>query len=485
MDDTPAPRRIRIIPLLTVVLLLVFVLWIFQQGSLAGGDRPATATQPAPGATGTRPPEPAASTTAAVGESLPVLVHDVPAGLLVLSLVENTRAHLFIYHPEQLPLTRITSGDWDDISPAVSPDGSRIAFSSNRGGSWDLYILDLADGTVEQVTDTPEYDGSPTWSPDGLFLAYESLLDEGLDILVGSADGSTDPIRLTDDPGADHSPAWSPEGRQIAFISTRTGEPEVWLADLQNTAERFTNLSANPQGRESHPAWSPGGGSLAWASIEAGLHTLYIAPAGSAGRPVPAGSGDWPVFSPDDATLLAVLDAPQRQFLAAYPAGSPDLLSLPPLALPGRVRGIDWADIRIPDPLPASLQTASEATPAPLWAAATSIAPTGVANRSLLVDIGDVDAPDPRLLDEVDESFNALRARSAARLGWDLLAALENAYVSISSPLPPGLFNDWLYTGRAFSLSNAAIQAGWILLVREDYGVQSGPHRIRRDQSLV
>jgi TolB protein len=168
-----------------------------------------------------------------------------------------------------------------------------------------------------------------------------------------------------------------------------------------------------------------------------------------------------------------VLDSPHRQYLAAYPAGAQDLVSLPPLALPGQVRGLDWAAVRIPDPLPGALQTASEGTPAPLWAPVTETAATGVAGRSLLVGIGDVDAPDPRLLDEVNESFNALRARTAARLGWDLLAGLENAYVSISSPLPPGLFNDWLYTGRAFALSTAAAQAGWIRVVREDYGVQT------------
>ncbi|HUF39415.1 MAG TPA: hypothetical protein VMN57_12895, partial [Anaerolineales bacterium] len=433
MDDLSDKRPNRIAPVLLVTLGIVFILWVSQQGFEQGGGREATGTEAAtaePGET----PSPAISPAAAVGESLPVLVHDFPDGLIVLSLVEHTRAHLFLYHPQNLPLTRITHGDWDDIHPAASPDGGRIAFSSNRGGRWDLYVLDLGDGNLEQITDTPEYDGAPSWSPDGQFLAYETLVEDQLDILITELAGTAESIRLTDDPAADHSPAWSPVGRQIAFVSARSGEPEIWLADLQNTDERFINLSANPEGAEDRPRWSADGEKLAWASVDAGLHVLYLSTDLVSGQARPAGSGTWPTFSPDGATLLTVLDAPLRQFLAAYPAGSPDLVSLPPLALPGRVRGIDWAGLRIPVSLPAAFLAAAEATPAPLWIPATAAATAAVPGRSLLVSLGDVDAPDPRLLEEVDEAFNALRARAAARLGWDLLATLENAYVSISAP---------------------------------------------------
>ena len=73
-----------------------------------------------------------------------------------------------------MPLTRLTAGDWDDITPAASPDGEKIAFASNRNGFWDLYLLDLSSGDVTQLTDTPEYEGAPTWSPDGSFLAFEA-----------------------------------------------------------------------------------------------------------------------------------------------------------------------------------------------------------------------------------------------------------------------------------------------------------------------
>ena len=52
-------------------------------------------------------------------------------------------------------------------TPPCSPDGTRLAFASNRDGDWDLYWMDLATGEVTQLTDTPEYDAAPSWSPDG------------------------------------------------------------------------------------------------------------------------------------------------------------------------------------------------------------------------------------------------------------------------------------------------------------------------------
>jgi len=115
--------------------------------------------------------------------------------VVIFSYEEDGYAHLFAYTPDKMPLTRITAGDWDDITPAPSPNGEKIAFASNRNGFWDLYLLDLSSGEVTQLTNTPQYEGAPTWSPDGSYLAFESYDEDNLNIVVGPAnDPLSNPI---------------------------------------------------------------------------------------------------------------------------------------------------------------------------------------------------------------------------------------------------------------------------------------------------
>ncbi|HET8564746.1 MAG TPA: DPP IV N-terminal domain-containing protein, partial [Candidatus Binatia bacterium] len=175
--------------------------------------------------------------------------------VVIFSYEEDGFAHLFAYIPGKLPLTRLTSGNWDDITPSASPDGEKVAFASNRSGYWDLYLLDLGSGETSQLTDTPDYEGAPTWSPDGAFLAFEAYEEDNLEIVVGpSKDPLGDSVHLTTSPASDHSPAWAPDGRHIAFISTESGNSEVIVADLDRTdGNRFQNLSNTELAAESHP----------------------------------------------------------------------------------------------------------------------------------------------------------------------------------------------------------------------------------------
>jgi hypothetical protein len=77
-------------------------------------------------------------------QSLPASITRESGDLFLLSLVEGDYAHLFAFSPGELPLTRLTDGAWNDLAPALSPDGKQIAFASNRSGYYDLYLLNLA-----------------------------------------------------------------------------------------------------------------------------------------------------------------------------------------------------------------------------------------------------------------------------------------------------------------------------------------------------
>jgi len=282
--------------LMLALLVLVFVLLslgltgqtqhLFQNflpaASLTAENSPAIASPTAPAATPTATPTlPAATPT-----SLPILAtlpssvesnastwgDSLKQGMLILSIHEGRYSHLYAYHPQKLPFTRLVSGNWNDITPAISPDGKWLAFASNRTGFYDLYLLDLTSGQLLQVTNTPEYDASPSWSPDGRWLAYESYQASAADgqgnlelfirELVMEALTSQTAIQLTNHPAADFSPAWSPDGRKIAFVSHRAGEKDLWLADLDRMDDRFQNLTAHLSSPADHPAWSPDGQSL-------------------------------------------------------------------------------------------------------------------------------------------------------------------------------------------------------------------------------
>lgn len=395
-------------------------------------------------------------------------------GAIVLSMNEGGYNRLFAYQPIRMPFTRLTNGSWDDITPAFSPDGSRLAFSSNRDGYWDLYLMELSSGEITRLTNTLNYDASPSWSPDGKFLAYETFEDD-LEIKIMVAGSEQPPISLSAHPAADYEPSWSPQGRQIAFISTRDGEPDVWVADLDKVDEaRFINLSQTPDARESHPIWSPDGRKLAWASVEDGRHSIYVWDPESGISYL--GSGDFPVWNPDGTILLTLLSEPNRDSITAYVYSAKGdrstgvQLALPPFVLPGSVDGLTWGVTFLPTNLPENIAAAAQATPAPLWQPNVSH-PTDLAvTRFVLADLEGVNAPYPRLHDRVDESFNALRQRVAIETGWDFLATLENAFVPLTSPLAPGMGEDWLYTGRAFAFNPLPINAGWIVITQERFG---------------
>ncbi len=160
---------------------------------------------------------------------------------------------------DERPLT-VTSSRFSDEQPSISPDGTKIAFASNR--HWDttgvdqldIYVMN-ADGTGEPRRLT--FDAAPTypletqsqdpaWSPDGTRIAYESTRGfEGKgEIFVTNADGSGEPINASNDPDWDTDPAWSPDGTQITFTSERAGQRDIWAVDAPPASSATTPAAA-------------------------------------------------------------------------------------------------------------------------------------------------------------------------------------------------------------------------------------------------
>jgi len=428
---------------------------------------PATATPsptwaPSPTATATATPTP--SPPPGTPLPTPTSLH-FPDGLTVLAIQDGPFSQLFAYHPQKFPLTRLTAEATDHITPALSPDGRTLAYAARAAQGWDLFLLTLENGQTTRLTTDAAYDAAPTWSPDGLWLAYEHYDNNNLDIFIRDRNGEQAPIRLTTHAAADFSPAWAPQGRLIAFVSTREGLPQIYIANLDKAAaERFLRLSRPEDGPARHPSWSADGRYLAWSQTTQGMPTIYLWDAAHPQNPPqPVGMGWWPQWSPDG-LLAAIVRLPNHDALTAY---DPDRgLALPLLDLPGTVTGFTLAATALPWPLPAAFQNAAQLTPTPVWQPVTS--PNNTNHRLEVVPIPKLKAPYPQLSDAADEAFEALRQILAQKAGWDVLGTLENAYVPLTAPLPAGLGQDWLYTGRAFALPTSPIQAGWMVVVRED-----------------
>src|SRR5271157_813233 len=399
-----------------------------------------------------------------------------PSKVFVLSLADSGYDHLFAYNPQSLPLTRLTTGNWDDIMPALSPDGSSIAFASNRNGYWDLYLLDLQSGETTRLTDTPAFDAAPSWSPDGVWLVYESYLDGNLQLLIQSVKDRAQPvIRLTQENAADFFPTWSPPpGRKIAFVSNRSGENEIWIADLDRVGtERFSMVSQNAGAFISHPAWSTDGQLLSWSATDptTALSGIYVWDGRNPETPASlVGNGDWPVWE-DSQHFATRLTTANQTYLTGYTAPQGEI-SLPTIQLPGSLRGLSYG--KIARPLPGPFAATAALTPSPMFAPEQTPVQAVPAGRDSLAALNGVNAPYPKLDGQIVDSFQALRSRLIQDAGWDVLGNnLENAYIPLTTPLDPGMGEDWLYTGRAFTLNSSLLTAGWMVVVREDLSAQT------------
>ena len=160
----------------------------------------------------------------------------------------------------------LTNHAGNDHSPAWSPDGRRIAFYSSRLGGIGIYVMD-ADGRnptflAPAANCCPP---DPAWSPDGKQIAFAWRVDE-LSMEIGVIDaGGGVPRILTNNPFGDESPSWSPDGRQIAFSSSRDGVG-IYAMNSDGSNQRLLAKPPPETGGDHYPAWSPDGKKIAFES---------------------------------------------------------------------------------------------------------------------------------------------------------------------------------------------------------------------------
>ena len=199
-------------------------------------------------------------------------------------------------------LKKLTRDNTVNLSPAWSPDGKWIVYTSYAARNPDLVMIDTAGEKRQTLNRFPGLNAAPAWSPDMQKIAFVLSRDQNSEIYLLKKNRKLQ--RLTRHYNIDTSPTWSPDGKKIAFTSDRsgTGAPQIYIMDAEKgDSSRVTRISFGSSYND-NPSWSPNGDKIAYTSLvgrkfqisvyDLETHKSQIVTTGT-------GSAEKPSWSPD------------------------------------------------------------------------------------------------------------------------------------------------------------------------------------------
>ncbi len=202
--------------------------------------------------------------------------------------------------PKQATRTRSIT-----LSPAWSSDGTMIAYTSYQKGKPDIYVKNLVTGAVSLVTSMKGTNITPAWVPGTGDIAASLSYKGGQGIYLLTPEGKIRK-RITNkwsEWGIDVSPSFSPDGKNMAFVSNRSGTPQIFVQNMDSgSVKRLTY-----QGKyNTSPAWSPTGKKIAYAGLSGSRYQIFVIDAGGGEADQltnSAGDNESPAWAPDGSMI--------------------------------------------------------------------------------------------------------------------------------------------------------------------------------------
>jgi hypothetical protein len=212
------------------------------------------------------PPPPQATNTSEPPRRLPGLI----------AFVSNREGSFQVFageDPSGQNVSRLTSPPGDNAQPAWAPNRDRIAFTSNRDGNNEIYLMNANGSELMNLTNHPADDQNPTWSLDEQWIAFTSNRDGNQEIYLVRPDGS-DLRNLTNNPANDFQPTFAlGPGDFVVFVSDRDGNREIYR--LRQDGSDLANLTNNPA-NDDRPSGSPLQTLLTFTTDRDGNPEIYV-----------------------------------------------------------------------------------------------------------------------------------------------------------------------------------------------------------------
>jgi TolB protein len=186
------------------------------------------------------------------------------------------------------------------VSPALSPDGRRLAYTGYQSGYADIYLIELSSGSRNRIIKFPGTNSGAAFSPDGGHIACTLSKDGNPEIYVTGLSGDS-PRRLTHSRGVESSPTWSPNGSEIIYSSDEKGSPQLYRISSSGGAGRFLSTG---YGYNTQPNWSPDGKRVAFNVRSGGGFQIATMDLDSGVTRIAIEEGENPCWGPDSRHIV-------------------------------------------------------------------------------------------------------------------------------------------------------------------------------------